>query len=96
MHDGVCHAFGKVKGVTLIDIIGPFDSSADYPAAKIVRRYIGGRTVVHIEPVNTPTGFGSWCTNGGAFVATSDSRFGEAVSLHDRYESAEVSRQLSI
>lgn len=69
-----------------------FEPTDDAPAVKLVKRTIGGRTVVHAEPVNAPpAGHIGWMA-GGAFISTSDSRFSEAagfygaVSLHDRCE----------
>ncbi len=76
-----------------------FEPTPERPAVVLVRRSIGGRQVVHVEPVERPEGT-PWMA-GGAYVATSDSRFGElvgfygAVSLHDRTESWAQYRALS-
>lgn len=93
-HSGCCTAFGIVGEVTLVGDGFPelFEESDTAPAAILVRRMIGGKPVVHIEPLNPPPGFSGRPMAGGAFVETSDSRFGRAVgfygavSLHDRYE----------
>lgn len=75
-----------------------FDADERTPAVRIIKRSLFGRTgrpeiVLHAEPVD---GEGPWMA-GGAFIASSDSRFGEAlrvlghsgycaISLHDRTE----------
>jgi hypothetical protein len=57
---------------------------------KIVRREIGGRVVFHIQPLHGADGSFSF---GGAYAASSDSRFSEliegqygAIAIHDRKE----------
>jgi hypothetical protein len=67
-----------------------FEPRPDAPAAVLVRRApMGGREIVHVEPLDLPEGH---CMNGGDYVATSDSRFSKligfygAVALHDRVE----------
>lgn len=73
----------------------------DAPAAVIVYRQMGRRTVVHVEPLDGPEQPGTPWMAGGCYVATSDSRFGDlvgfygAVSFHDRTETWEEYRALS-
>jgi len=88
----------RCKEVTLVgEGIAPiFDATEECPAIKLVRRIIGGLPYVHAELVETPKGMENrWLMFGGTYVATSDSRFSEAVRklgwqgpvpLHDRYE----------
>lgn len=63
------------------------------PAAVFVLRRSCGDTIVHVEPLSKPEGSWMGPMMGGAYVATSDSRFSEitgmygAVALHDHYES---------
>lgn len=58
------------------------------PAAVLVKRYLQGVTVWHVEPLEA-TG---WLMAGGTYCATSDSRINEitgvygALALHDRIE----------
>lgn len=57
---------------------------------KLVRRFIRGREVFHLEPVNAPDGAG-WMA-GGNYAGSCDSRFSEmtgiygAIAIHDRQE----------
>lgn len=65
---------------------------------ELVVRHLGGGIYVHAEPVE---GNGRWAMASGAYIDTSDSRFGEMlraiyrdgrsqvgpIPLHDRYES---------
>jgi len=82
-----------IREVTIIDdaIDGPFEPTPEAPACRIVRREMFGKTVIHVEPIDQPTGkLGPMM--GGCYVATSDSRFSRAtgiygaVALHDRFE----------
>lgn len=90
--------------VTLMNADGPFEASNDAPAALLVRGPLG---TVHIELEGHKGCDMTKCIGpmaGGAFVATSDSRFSEAVSrmlghsfygavsLHDHYEVYSASR----
>lgn len=80
-------------GVCLINVAGPFEPSDKYPAATLCAGYVKGSAI--IKPV---TAHGKRGMFGGAYVATSDSRFSEAVEkligapfygavpLHDRFE----------
>lgn len=67
-----------------------FDVTDEAPAVKFVRRMIGGKEYVHLEPVDAPPG--KLPMFGGCYVSTSDSRFREAhgvfgaIPLFDRYE----------
>lgn len=83
----------KFKQVCIINVEGPFDPKDDAPAVKLVKRERIGNVVC------IPVGLeGKGTMFGGAFVHTSDSRFGEAVrklsgydhsfpvALHDRVE----------
>jgi hypothetical protein len=68
---------------------------------RLVERWIGGRAVVHAEPIERPEGMLGPMA-GGTFIDTSDSRFSAAVgfygavSLHDRWESQAQYDALSI
>lgn len=61
----------------------------DAPAAVLVKRYLQGVTVWHVEPLEVK----GWVMAGGTYCATSDSRINEitgvygALALHDRVES---------
>jgi len=83
----------KCKQVTVINVDGPFEPSDDAPAVKLIKRERIGNVVC------VPVGLeGKWTMFGGAYITTSDSRFGEAVrklsgyehsfpvALHDRVE----------
>lgn len=63
-----------------------FESSADLPAVRIVRRNLFGREYIHAEPVAP----GSYMF-GGTYITAGDSRFSRHISrypvaLHDRQE----------
>jgi hypothetical protein len=82
----------NIKGYTLTGEGLPeiFTPSEDYPEAVLVKRNLFGKTVYHAVPKSLK---GRWTMNGGSFVASSDSRFGEAIGgmygaipLHDRTE----------
>ena len=69
---------------------GPFAPEHDSPAVVLVYRNVMGRSICHVEPLDSPSGkFGYMA--GGAFV-NGDSRFSRltgfygAASLHDRTE----------
>ena len=70
---------------------GPFDEihakSLGYPVCRLVKRNIGGREYLHVEPDSD----GMWCA-GGRFITTSDSRFPNPypLALHDRDMNKEV------
>lgn len=82
----------QFKEVCIVNIDGPFDPKPDMPAVKLVKRNHGNIVCI-------PVGLESkWTMFGGAYITTSDSRFGEAVrelsgyehgfpvALHDRVE----------
>ena len=67
-----------------------FEATEERPAVRLVKRTIGGATVVHAEPAgDRPPG--GWMF-GGSFISTCDGRFGRAVgfygalAFHDRNE----------
>lgn len=76
---------------------GFIDVDMDNPPenlCKVVHRFLFGRDVYHIEPVEEPKGCG-WMA-GGNFAHTSDSRFSDmcghqygALAIHDRQETWE-------
>ena len=76
-----------------------FEEDEKRPTVKIVRRIIDGEEYVHAEPINAPEGIG-WMM-GGSFIYSCDSRFRNYVNeypiaLHDRQETSEQNRLLSI
>ena len=94
---------GRVQKVTIIDdrIDAPFAPTDEAPAVRIVERNIGGRPYVHAEPIDAPEGDKTvGPMMGGCYIATSDSRLRAiadgAIPLHDRWETAEQYRALSI
>jgi hypothetical protein len=90
--------------LTLVNVEGPFEPDETRPAALLLKGNVPGvaRVVPAVEvdgeykPLRPPAGVGPMM--GGAYVATSDSRFGQAVekitgsrfygavALHDRFE----------
>jgi len=81
------------KQVCIVNVEGPFDPSDVAPAVRLIKREHAGNIVC------IPLGLeGKLTMFGGAYVTTSDSRFGEAVrklsgyehsfpvALHDRVE----------
>ena len=68
-----------------------FTSSGE-PFLMLVRRKIGGETVLSAEPLNGcgngARGAGVWYCFGGNFIFTSDSRFpsSQPIKVHDRHE----------
>ena len=92
----------KYDRIVIVNGEGPFEPDEKTPAFKLVHRNIGGRNVVHAEPVEPAASGNIGWLAGGNFCATSDSRFDEAigfygaVSIHDRQETAEMYRQLSV
>lgn len=81
---------------------GPFEPTPDAPAVRLVRRYLGGRTIFHVEPVDGP-GDGTPWMNGGTYVGTTDSRWTAAtgglygaLAFHDRTESWDLYNSLSV
>jgi hypothetical protein len=94
------NVFGSVNNLTIVNAEGPFQPDEEAPAALITYGY---RDTVRIVPAilkdgewtEMPATAGPSGMFGGAYVATSDSRFSEAtgmygaVALHDWYESWE-------
>tara|TARA_B100001094_G_scaffold327103_1_gene384550 strand:- start:800 stop:1132 length:333 start_codon:yes stop_codon:yes gene_type:complete len=86
-----------IQGLCITNCDGPFDPCDAYPAAELVSRKIGSRTIVNIVPT-AEIEKKSWTMFGGHYGATSDSRFSEkieqllgsifygAVPIHDRVE----------
>ena len=86
---GISEAY---NAVTIINLDGPVKPSPERPAVRLVRRQIGRRTYVHIEPWE-PVGEGLiGYMSGGAFIYSHDPQFKQAVGhdapvpLHDRVE----------
>ena len=77
-----------------------FEANEKEPAIKLVRKGNYVTAVPVFPPGKEPKGIGPMF--GGTFVHTCDSRFGELVGhnypvpLHDRWESPELNRMLSI
>ena len=94
----------RVKQVTLVgEGVDPvFPVTDEAPAVVLVTRYFGGRILRNVEPAVGPDeGNVGWMA-GGAFVASMDSRVSDligfygAMALHDRQETPEQYRALSI
>lgn len=101
-YDSGMNFFHGNQSVTLVNVDGPFEPTADAPAAKLVQGY--GKTAI-IVPVD------EWTDGpqmfGGTFGSTSDSRFQSAVreltggldhlavAVHDRRETWEQYEQFS-
>lgn len=101
-HNSSLNVFGSFTRVTLVNVDGPFDPSPDAPAAMLCPG--NARDTVVIRPVEVLAVDDPKKSKplrgmmGGAYVATSDSRFAEAVekmlgqnfygavALHDRVE----------
>lgn len=93
--NGAPCSLNSIQGdkVCLINVSGPFEPSDKYPAVELVPGFLPN--TAKIRPV---TDNGKRGMMGGAYVATSDSRFSEAVEkltggafygavpLHDRFE----------
>lgn len=84
------------KKVCIVNVEGPWEPAPDRPAVKLIARpNVGNVVCVPVDLLDA----GKWTMFGGAFVYTSDSRFGDAVkelsgydfafpvALHDRVES---------
>jgi hypothetical protein len=95
------NVFENAHKLTIVNVDGPFEATPEAPAAMLVRGNLRG-TVKVVPAVQMPSGeyipeqgHTMFC---GAYVATSDSRWGEAVekitgsrfygavALHDRVE----------
>lgn len=86
---------GMVDRVTIVNVEGPAEPSAEAPAVLLVRGNVRNTAKVIVEGAGGPTMVGPMM--GGAYIASSDSRFCSAVEkltgsrdgaapLHDRYE----------
>lgn len=88
--DGCTNGISKdAKGLTIVNIDGPFVASSEYPAAKIVERMEG---YLVIEPIliHPHEPYTHTFSASGNIGYSSDSRF-RAISkysliIHDRYE----------
>ncbi|MGD9883963.1 MAG: hypothetical protein AB7U95_27995 [Reyranella sp.] len=92
--------------VCLVNVDGPFDPRPGTPAAFLVRGAYPGiaRVVPAVQQGECWLPDSRWAMMGGAYVATSDSRFVRAVEeitggrwygavpLHDRFEDGEYAR----
>lgn len=93
---GVRYLDGSFKSIGNV-----FSPSPDAPAVVIEERMPCGRQYFTAYPCDeNGVKFPGWFMDGGCFIETSDSRFSEVfrypVPLHDRQESEEQSRTLSI
>jgi hypothetical protein len=98
--------------VTIVNIEGPFEPTEDRPAVLLVENAGGTVKIVPAVEVEDANEYhGKWAPKlgsmmGGTYVATSDSRFTNAVErllgsrfygavpFHDRYESPELAAML--
>ena len=98
-------ASSRVGRLTITNVEGPFEPDATAPAA-ILKHGVMGTIIVVLENPSMDKGVVGPMF-GGSFITTSDSRFSEklrdmglyshvAIPFHDRYETAEVARILSI
>ncbi len=91
----------KAESVTLVGEGIPeiFEPNDYRPAVKLVKRIIRGKEYVHAEPVEWESeGDDIRGMFGGTFIYTSDSRFPAThpIPLHDRRESREMYKRLSV
>lgn len=87
---------GRVEGLTIVNVAGPFEPSDKYPAAFLDTNGVGNPIIV---PEAATRGLGVGPMMGGNYAASSDSRFRRAVEelnggqfygavpIHDRRES---------
>jgi hypothetical protein len=61
------------KGLTVINVDGPFEPSEDYPAVEL---RVGPMNSMRLVPVKNQD---DWVMSGGNYAGTCDSRFGNAV-----------------
>lgn len=89
-YDTELNVFYGKKGVTVINVEGPFQPSEDYPAALIKDGYTSGSKI--IVPADDWTDKDGAQMSGGTFANSSDSRWSaasltyNAISIHDRRE----------
>jgi hypothetical protein len=70
----------KFKEVCIVNVDGPFSPSEKTPAVRLVKRKWGNIVAIPVGLEDSGTMFG------GAYVATSDSRFSQAVEKLSGYE----------
>ena len=106
-YDSELNAFHGKREITLVNADGPFEPTDDRPAARLTTNAFGDPIIVAdlidetgLEPMVGPM-------FGGTYAATSDSRFGQAMSdvaglrvygalpVHDRYETREQYARMS-
>ena len=95
----------EVESVCVVNVGGPFNPGPDRPAFELVQGP-GGQGHAILRPVKSREGIGPMF--GGNFGYSSDSRFSEAIQeltgsrhygavhIHDRYETPEQYRALSV
>ena len=96
-YDCEMNAFHGKKQICVVNVSGPFEPSAEIPAARLERR--GNHCVIlpdtEVPKTMTPFMFG------GTFASSSDSRFSQAtgmyaaIPIHDRCETWEQYNLLS-
>jgi hypothetical protein len=89
--------------VTVVNVPGPHEPTEDAPGVILQRGPLGTVNAVPVDG-GGPQMIGPMM--GGCYIATSDSRFSEkvrslggsygAIALHDRYESVELNRSMSL
>ena len=100
-YDSKMNVFYGKRSLTLVNVDGPFEPTADAPAAKLVQGY--GNTAIIVPADEYADGVQM---NGGTFGSTRDSRFRRAVealcgvshfavAIHDRRETWEQYEQFS-
>lgn len=102
-NDGLSARFTEV---TVVNAEGPYEPTDDAPGVRLEPGPLGTIRAVPVDGGGSEKPCGPMF--GGAYIATSDSRFGDAVAqvlgrrlygaiaLHDRYESAELARAMSL
>lgn len=92
----------RVDSVVVLGGPEIFEPGADRPAVKLVRRQFGSGVYIHAEPVDKPAGDLVGPMFGGTYISSCDSRWRDLVGhsypipLHDRWETPEQYRMLSI
>ena len=88
----------KNKSLIFVDASGPSEGTEEN-SVKLVRRNLSRGEYLHVEPIIKPDGMVGPMF-GGNFIYTSDSRFREIsvypIPIHDRFETSEQYRQLSM
>jgi hypothetical protein len=84
-YDSTLNVFHGKRWLTLINVEGPFEPTADAPAAEVTRGPLGDHIIIPaddmLEGVIGPM-------FGGTFAYSSDGRFpyGAPIRIHDRFE----------